>query len=73
METSVNIKDILSQVKKLNKEDQLNVVQKILGFVKKTEVSKKNALANLSSLSGLGNEVWKDTNIDSYIERERKW
>jgi hypothetical protein len=72
MAESININDILSQVKKLDKEDQLNLLQRLVLLLKKNEVS-KNTPVNLSSLSGLGSEIWKDTDIDSYIEGERQW
>lgn len=72
METFENINNIISQVKKLDKEDQINLLQTLLQVVKK-EVPKKSNLVKLSSLSGLGSEVWKYTDINSYIERERQW
>lgn len=73
MATSLNINDILSQVKKLDKEEQLNLLERIVLLLKKTEANNKSSL-RLKALSGLGSEIWKSTNeIDNYIDRERQW
>ena len=72
MAASLNINDILSQVKKLDKDDQLNLLQRLVVLLKKTDVNKSTSL-KLTSLSGLGMEIWKDTDIDNYIDEERQW
>jgi hypothetical protein len=73
MPASLNINDILSQVKQLDKEDQLNLLQRLALLLKKKEVT-KDASLRLTSLSGLGSEIWKSTNdIDNYIDGERQW
>jgi hypothetical protein len=71
MPAAINIGDILSQVRQLNKEDQLTLLEKIILLIRKKEA--KNKPANLSMLSGVGSEIWSGTNIDDYIERERRW
>ena len=73
METFENIDNIIFEVKKLDKKDQINLLKRLLELVKKTEVPDKGALVNLTSLSGLGSDIWKNTDIDSYIENERRW
>jgi hypothetical protein len=73
MAASLNINDILSQVKQLDKEDQLTLLQRLASLLKRTEASKVSSI-RLTSLSGLGSEIWKSTNdIDSYIDEERQW
>ncbi|MEO6455466.1 MAG: hypothetical protein ABIN97_15410 [Ginsengibacter sp.] len=72
MATSLNINDILSQVKKLDKEEQLNLLQRIEPLLKKTQVTKSSSL-RLTSLSGLGSDIWTNTDIDNYIDKERQW
>jgi hypothetical protein len=68
MATSVNINDILSQVKKLGKEDQLTLLERLVILLKKKEEAKNNSV-RLTSLSGLGSEIWSSNNdIDNYIE-----
>lgn len=73
METFENIDNIIFEVKKLDKKDQVNLLKKLLELVKKTEVPNKGALVSLTSLSGLGSDIWRNTDIDSYIENERQW
>jgi hypothetical protein len=73
MAASLNINDILSQVKHLNKEDQLTLLQRMAYLLQRTEI-KKTMGTRLSSLSGLGSEIWKNTaEIDKHIDEERQW
>ena len=73
MAALLNINDILSQVKQLNKEDQLNLLQRLIVLLKKKEVT-NSAPLSLTSLSGLGSEIWKsDNDINNYIDQERQW
>lgn len=73
METFENIDNILLEVKKLDKKEQINLLKRLLKLVKKTEVPDKGALVHLTSLSGLGSDIWRNTDIDSYIKNERQW
>ncbi len=71
--SSLSINDILSQVKQLNKEDQLTLLRRIASLLKSTQTTKTTSL-RLTSLAGLGSEIWKSTDdIDSYINGERQW
>ena len=72
MPTSLHINDILSKVKKMDKEERINLLQQLVLLLKKSKVT-KNAAVRLTSLSGLHSEVWKDTDIDKYIDEERQW
>lgn len=58
MATSLNINDILSQVKKLEKEDQLTLLQELANLLKREETEKTRA-ARLTSLAGMGSAIWK--------------
>lgn len=73
MAVSININDILSQVKRLDKQDQLTLLQQLALLLKRAEATKTTSM-HLSTLSGLGSEIWKSTDdIDSYIDAERQW
>jgi hypothetical protein len=73
MAASLNINDILTQVKQLEKEEQLTLLQRLVSLLKQNEIT-KTASTRLTSLSGLGSEIWKSiNNIDSYIDEERQW
>jgi hypothetical protein len=70
---SLNINDILSKVKQLDKEEQLTLLQRIASLLRRTH-TKKTSSVKLTSLSGLGSEIWKSADdIDSYIDGERQW
>ena len=70
---TANINEILSQVKQLDKEDQLTLLQRMAYLLKSSE-AKENTYQSITSLSGLGSELWgsKDR-IDAYIDEERQW
>lgn len=73
MAKSLNINDILSQVKQLDKEDQLTLLQRLTSLLKRTEATKVPSVG-LTSLSGLGSEIWKSADdIDNYVDEERQW
>lgn len=73
MAASLNLNDILTQVKQLDKEDQLTLLQRLASLLKRAEAPKAASM-RLTSLSGLGSEIWKSSNdIDNYIDEERQW
>lgn len=70
---SLNVNDILAQVKQLDKQDQLTLLQRIASLLKRTQTTKTTSV-RLTSLSGLGSEIWKSAaDIDGYIDGERQW
>jgi hypothetical protein len=74
MPASLNINDILSQVKQLDKEDQLTLLQRMAYLLKRRETKKTTSSTRLTSLSGMGSEIWKSQDsIDKYIDEERQW
>ena len=73
MATPLNINEILTQVKKLDKEDQLTLLQRMASLLKRGE-TKRTESTLLSSISGIGSDIWKDVkNINGYIDEERQW
>lgn len=73
MAASSTINEILSQVKQLDQEDQLMLLQQLVSLLKRAEAT-KTASMRLTSLSGLGSEIWKSpSDIDGYIDEERQW
>jgi len=71
MAASLNLNEILSQVEQLDKEDQLTLLR-MAHLLKKRESGKKSSV-RLTSLSGVGSEIWKSTDeIDKYIDEERQ-
>jgi hypothetical protein len=73
MAASLNINDILSQVKQLDKEDQLTLLQRMAYLLKSREIKKASSI-RLSSLNGLGSNIWNSADdINKYIDEERQW
>ena len=73
MATSLNINDILDQVKQLDKKGRLTLLQRLANLLKRDEAHKPGTVS-LTSLSGLGSEIWKSTkDIDDHIDGERQW
>ena len=71
MQTTLNIIELLSTIKKLDREDQLNLLEKIVMLIRSNPTQNRNH--KLSKISGLGSNIWQSTDIDDYLEQERKW
>jgi hypothetical protein len=71
MPTTLNIQDILVKVRQLRKDEQLTLLERIIALVRKGEEAQKSA--KLSSITGVGAEIWKATDIDDYLDTERQW
>lgn len=71
MSATLNINDILSKVKELDKEEQLTLLERLVALIRKNETV--NSPTKLSKISGIGSKVWKKTNIDDYVDQERQW
>lgn len=71
MNADLNIHEILRQVERLEKEDQLSLLEKLALMIRKSEHKEKQT--KLSSISGVGSSIWSKTNIDEYVDQERHW
>ncbi|MEP6949827.1 MAG: hypothetical protein ABI863_11155 [Ginsengibacter sp.] len=71
MSATLKIHDILSKIKKLDKEEQFTLLERIVALIRKNE--SPGTPTRLSQISGIGSKVWKHTNIDEYIDQERQW
>lgn len=68
MDVSLELKAILSRVEKLDDNDKTTLIYKIRSFLHSKEKKK-----SLTQLKGLGAEIWKDVDIENYVEKEREW
>ncbi len=68
---TLNIHGILSQVRKLDKDERFILLERLISLVRKDDDTEK--VSTLSSISGIGSEIWKNVDVDEYIEQERKW
>ena len=71
MPTTLNIQDILVNVRQLRKDEQLTLLERIIELIRKGDEAPKTA--KLSSITGVGAEIWKETDIDEYLDTERQW
>jgi len=71
MNAELSLKEILSQVKKLNKPEQQTLLKKIASMLQTG--GKSNKPTRLSEISGLGSSLWHNVNIDQYVDSERQW
>ena len=67
------INNILLEARKLSKEAQLTLLQRLMLLLKKPVSTAKDAV-QLSALARAGSELWDDTAaIDAYLDDERQW
>lgn len=71
MPATLNVNEIYSQVRQLDKEQQLTLLERLVLLIRKKE--QKSDAVTLSSISGLGADLWKDVDIDKFIDEERQW
>ncbi|MCJ8166864.1 hypothetical protein MKJ04_18615 [Pontibacter sp. E15-1] len=68
---TVNIDTILNQVRQLDYMDKINLLERVISLIKKENVVKEQV--KLTSINGLGSEIWENMDLDKYVENERQW
>jgi len=69
MNAELSLNEILSQVRKLKKTEQVSLLKKITSILKNEEKSLRPA--KLTEISGIGSSLWRD--IDKYVDEESQW
>lgn len=72
MSSSNTISKILKDVQHLDNSDRLVLMERLVQMLK-NELVKPELPRKLTELEGLGSEIWKDVNIDHYINEQRQW
>ncbi len=72
MNAELKIDKIFSQVQKLNKAQQTSLLKKLMHLLK-TDKPAVGRRVTLADLSGLDSDVWRDIDIDKYVDEERQW
>lgn len=72
MDTSIIINRIIRQISTLDYQAKIQVAEKILSMIK-TKDKKQKSHVKLTDLKGLGSDIWKNIDIDNYIDNERQW
>ena len=70
MDSTLNINHIINEIEKLDYNDKINILSKIAILLKREE--KVNQINSITRLKGLGKNIWKDINADTYIREERE-
>lgn len=71
MAATLNVHDILSRMKELDKEEQLILLENLIALIKKKDEAA--GTIKLSKISGIGSQIWRNVDIDEYIDQERQW
>jgi hypothetical protein len=72
MSSSTTIQKILKEVQLLDNSDRLILMERLIKMLK-IEIVKSEVPNQITDLEGLGSEIWKDVNIDHYINEQRQW
>jgi hypothetical protein len=70
MNTSVKINHIIEQIAELDDHTKKLLMDEILQMINKNTEKRRR---NLTDLKGLGKELWKNINVENYIQTERQW
>ena len=70
MDSTINIEQIVSEIEKLDYSDKINIMSRIVNLLKREE--KDHRGLSVTQLKGLGKNVWRKTDIASYVSTERK-
>jgi len=69
METTININQIVNEIERLDYNDKINILARIVNLLKKEEYTKQ--ALSVTKLKGLGKKVWQKTDVTMYISTER--
>ncbi len=70
MESALNTNDIIGNIEKLNFNNKLDLLARLANIIKREQ--KVSTPIPLTKLQGLGRELWRKTDTDSYIKAERE-
>jgi hypothetical protein len=70
MESTLNTNDILSNIEKLTFNNKLDLLARLANIIRREQ--KISTPVSLTKLQGLGRELWRKTDTDSYINTERE-
>ena len=69
METVININQIVSEIERLDYNDKINILARIVNLLKREE--KAQQAVSLTRLKGLGKNIWQKIDSNSYVTTER--
>ena len=70
MDRTININQIVNEIEKLDYNDKINIMSRIVNLLKRED--KSIEAHSITQLKGMGKNVWHTTDITSYIITERE-
>ncbi len=64
----MDVAEILTHVRTLSREEKKQLVKQLIDLLDEQETPKKHSLVELA---GLGAEIWRDVDVDDYINQLR--
>jgi len=68
---TLRVEDYIKGIERLNPDEQLSLIEMISARLKKT-LKRKEYKHSVMELEGLGAPIWKDIDVQKYINEERK-
>jgi ribosomal protein L18E len=69
METTININQLVSEIERLDYNDKINILARIVNLLKREE--KAHQPVSVTKLKGLGKNIWQKVDTNSYVSTER--
>jgi len=69
METTININQLVSEIERLDYNDKINILARIVNLLKREE--KTHQAVSVTRLKGLGKNIWQKIDTNSYVSTER--
>ncbi len=69
MNNSINIVQIVNQIEKLDYNSKINILSRLVDLLKRE--GKIIQSSSITSLKGLGKNVWQKVDTDLYLSEER--
>jgi len=70
MDSTININQIVNEIEKLDYNDKINIMSRIVNLLKRE--GKAHQAFPVTRLKGLGKDVWQKTDAASYVSKERE-
>lgn len=70
MDRTININQIINEIEKLDYNDKINIMSRIVNLLKREDKSQQ--VYSITSLKGLGKDLWRKTDVEIYIAKERE-
>lgn len=73
MEKTSRLNSILAQIKKLDYETRVDLMERLARQMKTLKKKTTSKESKLSDLNSLGSEIWTGIDPDNYIRQQRQW